>query len=128
MQCKELEKEVEDMQRDKLNAEQKNRNSYGRLEDATKKIKELEETLDEQEKVLIKRHNEINALLKENRLMKEDLDFIRKKYGTVAEIKQKMEIAEMKEKKISELVSTLDNSIVSISILDFLNLISNVVL
>lgn len=101
------------MHKDKLNAEQKNRNSYGRLEDAMKKIKELEETLEEQEKVLIKRHNEINALLKANRLMKDDLDFIRQKYGTVAEIKQKMEIAEMKEKKIAELVGTLDNSIVS---------------
>ena len=52
------------MQRERLNADQKSRNSYSRLEDATKKIKELEETLDEQEKVLIKRHNEINSLLK----------------------------------------------------------------
>lgn len=78
-----------------------------------KKVKELEETLDEQEKVLIKRHNEINLLHKENRNMKDDLDYIRSKYGTVAEIKQKMEIAEMKEKKINELISNLDTSIVS---------------
>lgn len=78
-----------------------------------KKVKELEESLDDQEKVLIKRHNEINALHKENRNMKDDLDYIRSKYGTVAEIKQKMEIAEMKEKKINELVGNLDTSIVS---------------
>lgn len=96
-----------------MNAEQKGRNSYARFEDAMKKVKELEETLDEQEKVLIKRHNEINLLHKENRNMKDDLDYIRSKYGTVAEIKQKMEIAEMKEKKINELISNLDTSIVS---------------
>ena len=47
--------------------------------------------------------------------MKDDLDYIRSKYGTVAEIKQKMEIAEMKEKKINELVGNLDTSIVSVS-------------
>jgi chromosome segregation ATPase len=113
VKCKGLEQELEGMQREKQDAEQKSRNSYRRLEEATKKIKELEESLDEQEQVLIKRHNEINSINKENRLMKEDLDFIRQKYGTVAEIKQKMEVAEMKEKKIAELVATLDNSIVS---------------
>ena len=46
-----------------------------------------------------------DLLHKENRNMKDDLDYIRSKYGTVAEIKQKMEIAEMKENhnKIMEL-------------------------
>ena len=52
--------------------------------------------------------------MKKNTNMKEDLDYIRQKYGSVAEIKQKMDIAEMKEKKIDELVSNLSTSIVSI--------------
>ena len=51
--------------------------------------------------------------MKKNTNMKEDLDYIRQKYGSVAEIKQKMDIAEMKEKKIDELVSNLSTSIKS---------------
>lgn len=97
----------------KNNAEQKARNSYSRFEDAMKKVKEMEQTLDEQEKVMIKRHNDINSLLKENRKMKDDMDYITSQFGTVAEIKQKMDIVNMKEKKINELVDNLDTSIVS---------------
>jgi len=85
--CKELENELEDIQRSKQGADAKHRSSSGRLEDAMKKIKDLEESLDEQEKVMIRRHNEINGLLKDNRIMKEDLEFIRLKYGSVAQIK-----------------------------------------
>lgn len=59
VRCNGLEKEVEDLKNDKRNADQKGRNSYQRFEDAMKKVKELEESLDDQEKVLIKRHNEM---------------------------------------------------------------------
>lgn len=41
-------------------------NTYERLEDAMRKITQLEKDIELQEEVLKKRHAEINSLLKEN--------------------------------------------------------------
>lgn len=62
---------------------QKQEDTYSRFEAATNKLGTLEDELKTQEGILVKRHNEINTLLKENRYYKGEIDTIRTKFGSL---------------------------------------------
>ena len=93
-------------------SEKKQNHTYERLEDAMKKIGQLEKDLELQEEVLKKRHNEINGLLKENTNFKNQIDNIRRMYGDLDEIETRLKIATLKEEKINSLLSKLDHVMV----------------
>ena len=48
-----------------------------RFEDAIRRTAELEKEMKEQEEMLMKRHKELNSLMKENRRYKDEIDDIR---------------------------------------------------
>lgn len=61
-----------------------------------------------------KRHKEINSLLKENRHYKNEIDEIRKRFGTLDDIDGQLQMAKMKEDKVNDLLGELDHVVVSI--------------
>ena len=61
----------------------------------------------------MKRHKEINSLLKENKLYKDQVDGIRRKFGDLGEIQNKFDLALMKEQKVSDLLAELDHTMKS---------------
>ena len=61
----------------------------------------------------MKRHKEINSLLKENKLYKDQVDGIRRKFGDLSEIQNKFDLALMKEQKVSDLLAELDHTMKS---------------
>ena len=67
----------------------------------------------ESEESLFKRQKEINSLLKENAFYKDELDGIRRRFGSLDDIHKKFELAQMKEDKVNDLLSELDNNMVS---------------
>lgn len=87
--------------------------NYARFEDSISKMGKLETDLKEQEETLLKRHAEINKLLKENRFYKDEVDGIRQRFGSLEEINKKFDIAKMKESKVSDLVAELDHTMKS---------------
>lgn len=61
----------------------------------------------------MKRHKELNSLMKENRRYKDQEDELRKRFGSLEDIKDKMELAAMKEEKVNDLLSELDQNLKS---------------
>mmetsp|Transcript_8541 Transcript_8541/g.13189 ORF Transcript_8541/g.13189 Transcript_8541/m.13189 type:complete len:83 (+) Transcript_8541:1537-1785(+) len=74
------------------------------------KMTRLENDLKAQEDTLLKRHNEINKLLRENRGLKDEVDGVRKRFGSIQEINKKFDLAKMKEEKVADLIAELDHT------------------
>ena len=68
----------------------------------------------EYEDSLFKRQKELNSVLKENAYYKDELDGIRRRFGSLDEIHKKFELSQMREDKVNDLLSELDNNMVSI--------------
>lgn len=108
-----LRQDKKDLQKEKSDVEKKQQMTYERLEDAMKKIGQLEKDIELQEEVLKKRHGEINSLLKENTSFKNQVDEIRRLYGDLNQIETRLKIATLKEEKINTLLQKLDHVMVS---------------
>lgn len=63
------------------------------------------------ESKLLKRQAEISSLLKENAFFKIQVDNIRTKFGSEAEIEDLIKMSKLKEEKVYELLADLDNNI-----------------
>ena len=87
--------------------------SYRRYEESIAKIAKMEAEAKEAEDLLFKRHKEINSLLKENTTYKNELDTIRRDYGSLDEIHKKFELNKMKEEKINDLLDSLEHTMKS---------------
>ena len=62
----------------------------------------------------MKRHNELNSTIKENNYLKDELYGITKRFGSADQIKEKMELAELKEQKVNDLIAELEHTQVSL--------------
>ena len=108
-----LERELKEAQHGRGEIQKKFDNNYARFEDAMSKMEKLESELKEQEATLLKRHNEINKLLKDNRFLKDEADGVRKRFGSIQDINKKFDLAKLKEEKVADLVAELDHTMVS---------------
>lgn len=68
---KEIETELIQLKKEKNDLESKSQSNYGRFEDSINKIKSLEDTIKEQEAIIVKRGQDCNKLLKENGFYKD---------------------------------------------------------
>lgn len=93
---------------DKTEIEKKVIAQYKRIEESTMKVMRLEKDLELEQEVTKKRHEEINSLIKENSKYKNELDEIRKTFGDLQEIDNRIKVATLKEEKINGLLSQLD--------------------
>ena len=86
---KKLSSQLSDRERELMKAQQKAEDTYDRFQAAIAKVGQLEKEIKQQEDILVKRNNEINSLLKENRYYKGEVDTIRTQYGGLEEIEKK---------------------------------------
>ena len=64
-------------------------------------------------KRLEKRNKEFNALMKEHKYQKDDIDEITSRFGSLDDIKDRFEVARMKEEKVNDLLNQLDSNLKS---------------
>ena len=112
-QLSEQERNSKDLLKDKNDQIAKYESSYRRYEEAIAKISQLEAEAKEAEDLLFKRHKEINSLLKENTAYKNEVDTIRRNYGSLDELNKKFELTKMKEEKINDLLDSLEHTMKS---------------
>ena len=58
----------------------------------------------------MKRHRELQKLISENNFMTGELDTIKKKYGSLDEIKFKMDVASEKERRVHDLLESIEHT------------------
>ena len=109
-----MERDQKEILREKNQQIAKYENSYRRFEEAMAKLTIAQQEKKESEEALWKRQKEINSLLKENASYKDELDGIRRRFGSLDEIHKKFEMAQMKEDKVNDLLSELENNMVSV--------------
>ena len=105
-ELKEAQEQVEKLERDKEYRQ-------GRFEDAIRKTGELEDLLKQQEESLVKRGQQLTEAYKENNYYKDMFEKVERKYGSIEKLKQRLELADMKESKVAELLEKLTKSMVS---------------
>lgn len=104
---------ADDFEREMKSWKEKYDNNYSRFTDAINRNGQLEKDIKEQEQVLMKRHNELNSTIKENNYLKDELYGITKRFGSADQIKEKMDLAELKEQKVNDLIAELEHTQVS---------------
>ena len=69
--------------------------------------------LKQQEESLVKRGQQLTEAYKENNYYKDMFEKVERKYGSIEKLKQRLELADMKESKVAELLEKLTKSMVS---------------